>query len=206
MGRDYVSVSLRRLLHYFNPRAPHGARRNNQQVYRSANQFQSTRPAWGATYKLSIMGVSSVYFNPRAPHGARHIIIGHNGARLIDFNPRAPHGARRIVEHNGSVRNKFQSTRPAWGATKSIGAERQSGWISIHAPRMGRDFIFSLHSTLPIISIHAPRMGRDITVSALLNINNNFNPRAPHGARQQNCTKYLTYVAQFQQKIIYALF
>ena len=57
---------------------------------------------------------------------------------------------------------KFQSTRPAWGAT----AEYPISWdlcnISIHAPRMGRDNAEIAKDLLDNgISIHAPRMGRD---------------------------------------------
>ena len=78
----------------------------------------------------------------------------------------------------------FQSTRPAWGATADAVIRGGTKLISIHAPRMGRDMIFTglfsqisaFQSTRPAwgatlaflprissfgISIHAPRMGRD---------------------------------------------
>ena len=80
--------------------------------------------------------------------------------------------------------NAFQSTRPVWGATL-CGCRWQAHWlISIHAPRVGRDWACSgfllrwneFQSTRPVwgatklmrssssiltISIHAPRVGRD---------------------------------------------
>jgi len=34
---------------------------------------------------------------------------------------------------------KFQSTRPAWGATFSVGIVYAQDGVSIHAPRVGRD-------------------------------------------------------------------
>ena len=94
---------------------------------------------------------------------------------------------RPLPENNG--KHVFQSTLPAWGETLAaffIGVDRIL--ISIHSPRMGRDFQigqFRVHrvgfqSTLPAwgetgcwrsscpqcsISIHSPRMGRD-TVKA----------------------------------------
>mgnify|MGYP001366051973 FL=1 len=56
----------------------------------------------------------------------------------------------------------FQSTLPAWGATgisfKMVGV---SGFISIHAPRMGSDYKPPAGESGRKISIHAPRMGSD---------------------------------------------
>ena len=85
---------------------------------------------------------SAFDFNPRAPRGARLLIIITSSGYRINFNPRAPRGARlrkglpflflfpisihvpreghdydasKISPHN----NKFQSTCPARGTTKS---------------------------------------------------------------------------------------
>ena len=78
-----------------------------------------------------------------------------------DFNPRAPYGARLRQLLRGHQTNQFQSTRPVWGAT---------------AARRRRD-------PARRISIHAPRMGRDSSVSQPSTPTQNFNPRAPYGAR-----------------------
>ena len=55
----------------------------------------------------------------------------------------------------------FQSTRPVWGATTGFSSVGCSFFVSIHAPRVGRD---------ERRCITARRSGR-------------FNPRAPCGAR-----------------------
>ena len=55
----------------------------------------------------------------------------------------------------------FQSTRPVWGATPSARQANRAKWISIHAPRVGRDNPF-------LVAACCCR---------------NFNPRAPCGAR-----------------------
>ncbi len=62
-------------------------------------------------------------------------------------------------------KERFQSTLPAWGATKHCLIFEKQQIISIHAPRMGSD-LFELKSVggTVDISIHAPRMGSD-TVS-----------------------------------------
>ena len=79
----------------------------------------------------------------------------------------------------------FQSTRPVRGATESHQPPREQVYISIHAPRAGRDLLLIVsrsgirfQSTRPVrgatlagyllplclqISIHAPRAGRDYT-------------------------------------------
>ena len=121
MGRDRAAERPARLLHDFNPRAPHGAR--------PGGIVPVFLPCW--------------HFNPRAPHGARLFLFRSYARRYPYFNPRAPHGARlkqlaRIINANvisihaprmgrdtpeihplddGQV---FQSTRPAWGATAKL--------------------------------------------------------------------------------------
>ena len=77
------------------------------------------------------------------------------------FNPRAPCGARLALLSAATSGRKFQPTRPLRGATSG----------AFPAPRLGR------------ISTHAPLAGRDKTVQRLLNWTQNFNPRAPCGAR-----------------------
>ena len=78
-----------------------------------------------------------------------------------NFNPRAPCGAR-------------PANPPPHSSGKSI---------SIHAPRAGRDFGFGLNGHDHGISIHAPRAGRDFAGGRDRKTYQNFNPRAPCGAR-----------------------
>ena len=170
-------------LSHFNPRAPRGARLCIRTTLEVRTLFQSTRPARGATgrglipsplYFISIhapregrdlqgfLGWCQVFdFNPRAPRGARR----RGEIDVISplyFNPRAPRGARRYLaivylslckfqstrpargatpqnlKHSRIV-YPFQSTRPARGATWSLRPDERGGSISIHAPREGRD-------------------------------------------------------------------
>ena len=58
---------------------------------------------------------------------------------------------------------KFQSTRPARGATQTALDRLATSVISIHAPREGRDMAYSAApAPVNVISIHAPREGRDV--------------------------------------------
>ena len=93
MGRDLVVLELLRRLEYFNPRAPHGARRVPQgsvvrvviisihapRMGRDAPKakdaalidlFQSTRPAWGATSKPVLWDFSMGFQSTRPAWGA----------------------------------------------------------------------------------------------------------------------------------------
>ncbi len=77
------------------------------------------------------------------------------------FNPRAPCGARLISQFFEGVGVMFQSTRPVRGATMGVVFRRTAPWVSIHAPRAGRDANHTALSSLLRVSIHAPRAGRD---------------------------------------------
>ena len=101
---------------------------------------------------------------------------------------------------------EFQSTLPAWGATVIAKWMMRLAGISIHAPRVGSDFLaasadgtYTFQSTPPrgerhssstlsfhhlLISIHAPRVGSDNKVrSAQRSAGKHFNPRSPRGER-----------------------
>jgi len=126
---------------------------------------------------------TTLCFNPRAPRGARpvcqHPLI--EGVVVSIHAPRAGRDTTRATRL--LIRGKFQSTRPARGATTALrtathlqmfqstrparGATRlvdfQCGQlcVSIHAPRAGRDAAIGFDSTTDHVSIHAPRAGRD---------------------------------------------
>ena len=174
-------------------------------------EFQSAHPVRGATITPSMFTLVSAYFNPRAPCGARPVFHTHDPYHDTDFNPRAPCGARLKADTWYRLVDGFQSTRPVWGATcfaalseifavhfnprAPCGARPSSCpfrqgriQISIHAPRVGRDQIATV-AVLPVfISIHAPRVGRDLGQQKRAVDQQDFNPRAPCGARHK-CDK-----------------
>ena len=193
----------------FNPRAPRGARHRDFESIEAELQFQSTRPARGATGPVDVStppdnpfqstrpargatGMAQTFqreewsFNPRAPRGARHDrrrvpaqlaefqstrpargatgATGRFATAQRSFNPRAPRGARHSAFRPGRKPSRFQSTRPARGATGATVHPRLRGPVSIHAPRAGRD--------RRVLIFNDKR--------------NCFNPRAPRGARPEN--------------------
>ena len=102
----------------------------------------------------------------------------------MDFNPRSPHGERPSGVVDTSLSKIFQSTLPAWGATRLFNQLYCQPLISIHAPRMGSDLQQTtqkwkgkrFQSTLPAWGA---------TMDALSEIASQiyFNPRSPHGER-----------------------
>ena len=160
MGSDMFLLKIHYIKLYFNPRSPHGERRKLRTVDSFLSIFQSTLPAWGATFFLctpwcrcsisihaprmgSDRGVrawpkGNGNFNPRSPHGERLLSI-RCCVSSLNFNPRSPHGERRHRQHRDAAPH-----------------------ISIHAPRMGSDTPSRKSSRPKKISIHAPRMGSDV--------------------------------------------
>ena len=103
-------------IRYFNPRAPHGARRGSLPVRRLCARFQSTRSAWSATIDSTFIIKVKRFQSTRSAWSA----TGKDQRRLYDhrdFNPRAPHGARRMTQAQLAQKTGFQSTRSAWSAT-----------------------------------------------------------------------------------------
>ena len=106
----------------------------------------------------------------------------HNGG---NFNPRSPHGERRASCEIGGVRQKFQSTLPARGATVQHRAfRRRHPHFNPRSPHGERRHLLAHRGQTVQISIHAPRTGSDISISQHLNgRTSHFNPRSPHGER-----------------------
>ena len=181
----------------FNPRAPCGARHARRICYAKISQisihaprvgrdlrdsswwtiqdlFQSTRPVWGATQK-HCPGVLPRNISIHAPR------VGRDVPDMLPSTPRiisihAPRVGRDLHRQNQLGFNSlFQSTRPVWGAT---------------VPNIRQGLI-------DVISIHAPRVGRDAIIYNDPSRDEDFNPRAPCGARQDQFSTLEPYV-EFQ--------
>ena len=148
-------------------------------------EFQSTRPARGATFGNEVM-LPAGFISIHAPREGRDIYSNMGiGYELISIHaPREGRDQRKKFLLQGSgisihapregrdsdvpltdrtYDSIFQSTRPARGATIHTIVSFSHGNISIHAPREGRDFHDVADDPSPfIISIHAPREGRDL--------------------------------------------
>ena len=150
---------------YFNPRSPCGERPYKTANFDAIMQFQSTLPVWGAT-----------------PEDFYRV------AELQNISIHAPRvGSDWTYIRLSLCVSLFQSTLPVWGATsismaffpgmvyfnpRSPCGERPffrsycigHSHISIHAPRVGSDFLLSALREVLAISIHAPRVGSDFCI------------------------------------------
>ncbi len=144
----------------FNPRAPRGARQHYKTEQHERPRFQSTRPARGAT----VVFVMSRKFPNVSIHAPR---AGRDRSDRVPvrlprcFNPRAPRGARLNPTSRKCNPDRFQSTRPARGATRIRRLRCGMGLVSIHAPRAGRDIIGVLDK--PALAFQSTRPARGAT-------------------------------------------
>ncbi len=170
----------------FNPRAPHGARRYAEVIGPYTLEFQSTRPARGATQGAR-RGQAWNNVSIHAPRTGRDGVLRTVCEVIYVVSIHAPRTGRDCGSRIVSLQPlEFQSTRPARGATRHLLSHTPSATVSIHAPRTGRDWILRVISIDPkAVSIHAPRTGRDHKlINYIVYTLFCFNPRAPHGARQ----------------------
>ena len=145
---------------YFNPRAPCGARQLIVFPYAIIISFQSTRPLRGATqarFRQDIQYSISIH----APLAGRDCIKPLYLAGFTYFNPRAPCGARLCFDGIRIGTDAFQSTRPLRGATPRSVCNSGGKLFQSTRPLRG--------ATGAGFNTRANRQ--------------NFNPRAPCGAR-----------------------
>ena len=167
----------------------------------------------GSDSPISSDKIANLHFNPRSPHGERQLVHQNNDA-LFGISIHAPRMGsdpvqiflveirKRISIHAprmGSDQSRFsswkfvkgfQSTLPAWGATRgtvrnnllcgyfnprSPHGERRSWCYFILCnepfqstlPAWGATWISNQHGCWLVISIHAPRMGSDSCLSRI---------------------------------------
>ena len=192
----------------FNPRSPHGERRDagtkrgtSRQISihaprtgsdRAASKaagetwvFQSTLPARGATLPSWKLPSVSRNFNPRSPHGERRRNVPvFLYSMLVHFNPRSPHG-ERLQKAVAFGTPTYFNPRSPHGERLSLLAtflpETNFNPRSPHGERRKSD---ESKRGLRRISIHAPRTGSDRAAAQSVGADWHFNPRSPHGERR----------------------
>ena len=183
--------------------------------------FQPTRPLRGATDDLLADAVpneisthaplagrdklrfktntETEHFNPRAPCGAR---LRGDAERTEgqDISTHAPLAGRDGVEPvDGKLKALFQPTRPLRGATVLPGGDSPMAIFQPTRPLRGATADAPPGRLDQRISTHAPLAGRDLKLFLVVMINDDFNPRAPCGARQQKCTNHYAHFCDNRQ-------
>ena len=115
MGSDVPAVPFPCIQGHFNPRSPHGERRDCAPLTDEEAEFQSTLPAWGATTVFIPLAMLLLFQSTLPAWGATmpQLII----MVVLLFQSTLPAwGATRCKMRPSRLR-LFQSTLPAWGAT-----------------------------------------------------------------------------------------
>ena len=191
----------------FNPRAPRGARPVAVLQRLETLVFQSTRPTRGATQRVRDID-SPEEISIHAPHAGRDqkrrgecrrhdisIHAPHAGrdqwaaptlTSTAHFNPRAPRGARRLYGFKLTPGAEFQSTRPTRGAT--IAGERRLRACKFQSTRPTRGATSPGSSSSVFLTFQSTRPTRGATDQEKKEVtpNDDFNPRAPRGARHNH--------------------
>ena len=149
-------------------------------------RFQPTLPARGATREQKGK-VRRQCISTHAPRtGSDAVEVVSLTAKYADFNPRSPHGERRWHHCNGSRTSSFQPTLPARGATIRAQIPTRASQFQPTLPARGATCFSAAYVEAHDISTHAPRTGSDV-VTAMMYMNpGDFNPRSPHGERQES--------------------
>ena len=168
---------------YFNPRSPHGERRNFAGCALLIWLFQPTLPARGAT-RTALPTASRRRFQPTLP--ARGATAGKRGEETsILFQPTLPaRGATAMSMHLCQCSGHFNPRSPHGERRFRAQDDIRATLISTHAPRTGSDATRDGRKVMNAISTHAPRTGSDLFPRKGRNEEGHFNPRSPHGERR----------------------
>ena len=137
VGCDPVTSSWPASFIYFNPRTPRGVRPRRLISYARTLRFQSTHPAWGATFAKFLRKEFAV-ISIHAPRVGcdRYILVRKRTAK--NFNPRTPRGVRQTARACLGLFFYFNPRTPR--GVRLLGRVHLChGGISIHAPRVGCD-------------------------------------------------------------------
>ena len=167
----------------FNPRSPHGERRESVPASAQPRHFNPRSPH-GERRLFGQRGDADSLFQPTLPaRGATRRATSKSNKQISTHAPRTGSDLEPISKHKKHL--KFQPTLPARGATSTRYWRMSSRTISTHAPRTGSDPVSPAERRNDYISTHAPRTGSDDNGRLLYAAEHlHFNPRSPHGERR----------------------
>ena len=137
-GRDVKEIRTPEILR-FQSTLPAWGETEHHVADSCPQRFQSTLPAWGETrlrQRREVLGHISIH----SPRMGRDCTTTPTPSRPFYFNPLSPHGERLANPAKTPDSISFQSTLPAWGETPCPWWAILAVLISIHSPRMGRDW------------------------------------------------------------------
>ena len=160
-GSDSSGTSGSGNQYHFNPRSPHGERRDPSYPVLVALEFQSTLPARGATTKeieKKLLKTISIHAPRTGSDGNALQFLN----LLFEISIHAPRTGSDVSESPSPNGREYFNPRSPHGERPGLHSrELRARHISIHAPRTGSDGIPQELRSIQSISIHAPRTGSD---------------------------------------------
>ena len=158
-GSDGIAKAMAEQWVDFNPRSPHGERRNCDGFRPRAYRFQSTLPARGATQQLHA-GHPQRTISIHAPRTGSDLRKGPGLLPAARFQSTLPARGATMRRTSGGRLHLFQSTLPARGATRNQCFRGLRMVFQSTLPARGATNAPSCVENVPkLISIHAPRTG-----------------------------------------------
>ena len=115
-GATMLSLTRFSSKSHFNPRSPHGERREQVRLIHAPFYFNPRSPH-GERHNQRRAARGRKYISIHAPRTGSDGIVMPQGRTRGDFNPRSPHGERPSRASRTASGQQFQSTLPARGAT-----------------------------------------------------------------------------------------
>ena len=186
----------------FNPRSPHGERRETLAKIAGVYPISIHAPRTGSDQTATGAERLSNHFNPRSPHGERHA-AALEAARIAQISIHAPRTGSDVLALVKSHKRQisihaprtgsdytmtqatlyiglFQSTLPARGATDGRGCgHRGQGYFNPRSPHGERLVRRQPLCRVLGISIHAPRTGSDIISRQTIFVASRFQSTLP---------------------------
>ena len=173
-----------RIRERFNPRAPCGARHWPVRHLAALPQISTHAPLAGHDFNPLNFSLAHLAISTHAPLAGHDRATGGAKNNYEYFNPRAPCGARRGYGAGDVCKVDISTHAPLAGHDGDSSFRRQHRNISTHAPLAGHDAKILSDLAVGGISTHAPLAGHDKSAALSATWQQDFNPRAPCGARQ----------------------
>ena len=150
---------------------------------RTARESFNSRTPCGVRPLLERLECLVSCFNSRTPCGVRHNLL-RSRAYGSGFNSRTPCGVRLGLPVGWEPYLEVSIHAPRVGCDYVESGVIISRRVSIHAPRVGCDLVCKKAPRKVGVSIHAPRVGCDQADASVRLRNKSFNSRTPCGVRR----------------------
>ena len=207
---------------YFNPRSPHGERRQTFRTPPTHQRISIHAPRTGsdllteynaATELISIhaprtgsdipenpiSNLRMYYFNPRSPHGERQALGGKSGLISADFNPRSPHGERPSASAETLAWMDFNPRSPHGERRNQRTRERKTKDFNPRSPHGERPICAYFLLRTNNFNPRSPH-GERPRMPLIWRLRRNFNPRSPHGERRVHPSDVLESTLHFNPR------